>query len=61
VLSSTKTMECVQCQATDLDRRLEKCPMCFKLICETCAVRLYGRTFCTKTCADTFFFGDDDE
>jgi hypothetical protein len=54
-------MECIQCQATDKDRRLEKCPMCFKLVCEECAIRLYGRTFCTRTCADQFFFGDDDE
>ena len=61
VLSSTFNMECVVCQATDQDRRLEKCPICFKLICENCALRLYGRTFCGRRCADQFFFGDDDE
>ena len=54
-------MECVTCQATDQDRRLEKCPICFKQVCEECAIRSYGRCFCSKRCADQFFFGYDDE
>jgi hypothetical protein len=54
-------MDCTVCQASDLDRRLEKCPICFKWVCEECAIRSYGRCFCTKLCADQFFFGDDDE
>ena len=43
------------------DHPKEKCPICFKQVCEECAIRSYGRCFCSKRCADTFFFGDDDE
>ena len=54
-------MECVTCNTSDKDQRLEKCPICFRWTCVTCGVGQYGRIFCTRKCADTFFFGDDDE
>jgi hypothetical protein len=54
-------MECVNCNASDKDQRLEKCPICFKWSCTTCAIAQYGRMFCSRKCADTFFFGDDDD
>jgi len=54
-------MECVTCNASDKEQRLEKCPVCFKWTCTQCGVGQYGRIFCTKKCADAFFFGDDDE
>jgi hypothetical protein len=54
-------MNCSVCQKEDQETTLHKCPICFKLACDNCAVRSYGRAFCTKRCADQFFFGDDDE
>jgi hypothetical protein len=54
-------MECVTCKIDDAERRLYKCPICFKWVCEECAVRSYGREFCGKKCVNAFFFGDDDE
>ena len=57
----TRSMECVACQIDDKERRLAKCPICFKWVCEECAVRSYGRMFCARKCADAFFFGDDEE
>jgi hypothetical protein len=30
-------------------------------VCENCTVRSYGREFCGSTCANQFFFGDDEE
>jgi hypothetical protein len=54
-------MNCVICQKDDKESTLHKCPICFKLVCSDCARREYGRTFCSKLCADQFFFGDDDE
>jgi len=35
--------------------------MCFKMVCEECAIRLYGRYFCSHLCATNFFFIHDDE
>jgi hypothetical protein len=54
-------MNCLTCQKDEQETALHKCPICFKLVCDNCAIRLYGRVFCTKRCADQFFFGDDDE
>ena len=58
-------VECVTCKKNDDDPeiyvRINKCPICFKLVCEQCAVNAFGRFFCSKRCSDQFFFGDDDE
>jgi hypothetical protein len=57
-------MECIVCNKDDQVEeglRLSKCPICFKLVCEDCANRNFGRLFCSKRCADLFFFGDDDD
>jgi hypothetical protein len=54
-------MECASCQKSDLELRLHKCPICFKWICTECAEHQYGRLFCSRRCADQFFFGDDDD
>jgi hypothetical protein len=54
-------MNCIKCEATDQDRSLNKCPICFRLTCDNCGHRAMGRVFCEKKCADQFFFGDDDD
>jgi len=54
-------MNCVACEKDDKEFTLYKCPICFKLVCSECAKREYGRTFCSRKCADQFFFGDDDD
>jgi hypothetical protein len=52
---------CVRCGKEDAEVfRLVKCPVCFKMVCEECAVRLYGRYFCSHACATNFFFDVDD-
>ena len=54
-------MNCLTCQKDDKESALHKCPICFKLVCDNCGERSCGRVFCSKRCADSFFFGDDDE
>ncbi len=54
-------MECFQCQKNEMEILLHKCPICFKWVCEDCGRHDYGRLFCSRRCADQFFFGDDDE
>ncbi len=53
-------MNCSACEKSELETRLEKCPICFKLTCPECGTREYGRSFCSRRCADQFFFGDDE-
>jgi len=54
-------MNCVSCQKDEKELTLHKCPICFKLVCADCARREYGRTFCSKRCADQFFFSEDED
>jgi len=54
-------VECFACNASELDKLLHKCPICFKWTCEGCATQAFGRQFCSKKCSHNFFFGDDDE
>jgi hypothetical protein len=56
-----RNMNCSVCEKSDLETSLHKCPICFKWVCEDCAKRDFGRVFCSRRCADGFFFGDDDE
>jgi hypothetical protein len=52
---------CIHCNGNDQDLRLNKCPICFKWVCDNCGHRSMGRVFCARKCADQFFFGDDDD
>ena len=40
---------------------LPRCPICHKSVCEECAVRMGGSTFCGTACAHSFFSGGDEE
>jgi hypothetical protein len=51
---------CVKCRTDGGDvYRLLKCSMCFKLICEQCAIRNYGRIFCSKQCSMGYFLYEE--
>ena len=54
-------MNCVSCEKDEQELELYKCPICFKSTCDGCANRAFGRVFCSRRCADLFFFGDDDD
>jgi len=54
-------MQCIGCQRDEDATHLNKCPICFKWVCDDCTHRAMGRMFCSKKCADQFFFGDDDD
>jgi len=55
------SVDCIGCQISDQENHLNKCPICFKWICDNCGHRTMGRVFCSKKCADQFFFGDEDD
>lgn len=52
---------CFKCSAADEEKHLKKCPICFKYSCEECGFFFAGRHFCSKGCADFFFFGSGEE
>jgi hypothetical protein len=52
---------CSKCAAPEETKHLRKCPICFKYTCDDCCYFFAGRHFCTKGCAEYFFFGTGDE
>lgn len=52
---------CSKCGASGSGVELEKCPICFQKACRACAVNVSGRWFCSMSCSQYFFHGDDDD
>jgi len=52
---------CTTCGRDWDEVRLDKCVVCHKYYCHSCAVRRYGKFFCAKECAEIFFFGGDED
>lgn len=53
--------QCFECNKSDDEVRLHKCPMCFKYFCEEHGRRMSGVLFCSRGCAEYFFFSEADE
>lgn len=57
-------MEITQCNAcgkTVDEATLSKCPTCHKYFCGEHEFLMSGRRFCSRGCADYFFFVDPDD
>ena len=52
---------CSQCKKTSNVLRILKCVLCFKPVCEKCAVRQYGQKFCSQNCAKSFLLDENGE
>ncbi|MEJ2369070.1 MAG: hypothetical protein P8Z49_12195 [Acidobacteriota bacterium] len=52
---------CEMCGKTGRWLDLTKCPMCHRYFCESCRVSMGGKDFCTRHCANEFFWGGEDE
>ena len=54
-------MKCKECERTSDEGRLRKCPICFQYFCEEHLYHWSGRAFCSRGCAEHFFFGETDD
>ena len=45
------------CEPAELDR----CPVCGRQFCLYCVYRVGSRSYCSRPCGDSFFFGDADD
>ena len=52
---------CAICSVTREAAQLERCRNCRRYHCGDCTIRSRSGTFCSKECADMFYFGDDDD
>ena len=50
---------CSQCKQTSNVLRKLKCVVCFKPVCERCAIGRYGQKFCSQDCAKSFFLDEN--
>jgi hypothetical protein len=51
---------CAKCRVEEVHvYKLTKCAICLKLVCEQCAIRNYGRIFCSKRCSLSFFLYEE--
>jgi len=53
--------DCSQCKQASGILRIFKCVVCFKPVCERCAVGRYGQKFCTQDCANSFLLDENGE
>jgi hypothetical protein len=51
---------CMICSSKGFWLHLYKCPMCHRYFCEECRYQYGGKDFCTKHCANEFFWGAED-
>lgn len=51
---------CGACGASDGASLIERCVSCRSHFCMRCAYRWHGKRFCSRPCAEVFFFGDGD-
>ena len=54
-------MECAQCETGLTAASLTRCPICHKIVCENCRRNKGGKYFCSRFCAEYFFYGDLEE
>jgi len=54
-------IQCRVCKKGEDELRLRKCPICFKHHCEDHSVQRSGVYFCSRECADYFFFAEPDD
>ncbi len=54
---------CERCERICEPAELSPCPICGKVFCLYCAYRIGSRSYCSRPCGDSFFFGGevDDE
>ena len=52
---------CSSCNRASNVFRMLKCAICFKAVCEECAVRRYAQNFCSQDCATAFFLDTREE
>ncbi len=60
-MEETKKQVCKVCQKTADEIHLNKCAICFALYCDDHKFLYSGREFCSKPCAEYFFFDDEDD
>ncbi len=52
---------CKTCKAKQSEKFLTLCVVCKKYFCDPDSYPYGGKVFCSNTCANLFFFGEDDD
>ncbi len=57
----TTDLICCRCERLCDPIDVETCPVCKQLFCTFCTYRIGSRSYCSRACGDSFFFGGGDE
>jgi hypothetical protein len=58
---ASRDLLCERCQQMVERALVGECSFCFKRFCRDCAVRSGNAEFCSKACAQGWFFADSEE
>jgi len=53
--------QCFDCEKTDADVELSRCPSCYRYFCDTHSHMQSGRRFCSRPCASFYLYSDEDD
>lgn len=49
---------CQRCERMCEPQEVQTCPACERVFCHFCEYRVGSRSYCSRACGDSFFFGD---
>jgi hypothetical protein len=50
---------CEKCERLVTAAELQECPVCKRKYCTYCVYRLGSQNYCSRACADIYFFGGE--
>jgi len=53
--------ECYKCAKKGDPVTYQRCPSCYKMVCQECRHNIRGRFFCSSHCAQFYFFESEEE
>ncbi len=60
-MRTTTEVSCQVCGVSGAEVRLAQCPVCHKRSCAEHDYRRSGKSFCSKACAEYYFYGDEED
>ncbi len=53
--------QCYKCKKTAKEQRLLRCVICHRIFCDDCSFVKSGHHFCSRFCAEYFFYDEDED
>jgi hypothetical protein len=57
----SEEIPCSKCAKGVEKTTIQRCPSCYRFVCDDCRHHHSGRYFCSSQCAQFYFFEDEEE